>query len=90
MPYSLVRNGPILTVLVTHPKVDDVPKGLADIQRCLDGGGISEVQVSFDEAAWKTGWAECTLTAFETSMKDLGIAVRVLGEDARLASGKKN
>jgi hypothetical protein len=84
MPYTIVRTGPTLTVLVTQPKVEDVPRGLADIQRCLDEGGITEVQVGFDEAAWETGWAECTLTAFETSMKDLGVPVRVLGEDLRL------
>jgi hypothetical protein len=89
MPYTIVRSGPILTVLVIHPRPADVPKGLADIQRHLDEGGITCVQVGFDDAAWETGWAECTLTAFETSMKDLGIGVRVLGDDARLQTSQQ-
>ncbi len=84
MPYTLVRSGSVLTALVTDPTPADLPRGLADIQRCLDGGGISEVQVGFDQASWDTAWARHALTSFETSMKDLGVPVRVLGEDARL------
>jgi hypothetical protein len=84
MPYTIQRTGTILTVLVIEPQVEDVPTGLAEIQRCLNAGGISEVHVGFDEAAWKSGWAGCHLTAFETSMGNLGITVRVLGRDGRL------
>jgi hypothetical protein len=89
MPYTLERHGTILTVRVTEPTPADVPSGLADIQRILDEGGISEVRIRFDEAAWRTGWAECTLTAFEVSMGDLGIPVRVLGPDARLEPSRR-
>jgi hypothetical protein len=89
MPYTIERRGTILTVRVTEPSPADVPAGLADIQRSLDQGGISEVCIGFDEAAWRTGWAECTLTAFETSMGDLGIPVRVLGPDARLEPSRR-
>jgi hypothetical protein len=89
MPYTIERRGAILTVLVTEPKPADVPRGLADIQKCLDEGGISEIRIGFDEAAWRTGWAESTLTAFERTMRDVGVAVRVLGRDARLAPSTK-
>lgn len=90
MPYTLELVGTILTVRVTEPTPADVPAGLADIQRRLDEGGISEVRVGFDEAAWRTGWAECTLTAFEASMGDLGIPVRVLGPDARREPSRRS
>jgi hypothetical protein len=89
MPYTLDRIGTILIVRVTEPTPADVPAGLKDIQRTLDGGGISEIRIGFDEAAWRTGWAECTLTAFEASMGDLGIPVRVLGLDARLEPSRR-
>jgi hypothetical protein len=84
MPYSIEQRGEILTVLVTAPTPADVPSGLSDIQRALDAGGISEVHIGYDESAWRTGWAVSTLTAFETSMRDRAITVRILGVDARL------
>jgi hypothetical protein len=89
MPYTLERRGTVLTVRVTRPTPADIPSGLADIQRSLDRGGISEVRIAYDEVAWKTGWAVSTLTAFETSMADLGIPVRVLGRDARLEPSRR-
>lgn len=85
MPYILERHGTILTVRVTKPTHADVPSGLGDIQRSLDEDGITEVRIAYDEAAWKTGWAVCTLTAFEQTMADRGVPVRILGPDARLA-----
>lgn len=88
MPYTIVRSGPILTLLVTHPTPVDMPRAIADIQTCLDKGGVSEVQVGYDEDTWRTAWAACTLTAFETSMRQLGFVVRVLGSDQRLASSR--
>jgi hypothetical protein len=83
MPYTLHRSGKVLTVLVVAPTPMDVPRALKEIQRTVDGGGISEVHVGFDEAAWQTTWAVCTLTSFETTMRQLGVKVRVLGRDER-------
>jgi hypothetical protein len=83
MPYTILRSGNILTVLVIEPKVDDLPRGLAEILRRVDAGGISEVHVGFDEAAWDTQWARCALTAFEKNAANIGVVVRVLGADAR-------
>ena len=84
MAFTLERNGTILTLLVTEPKVEGMPRGLAAVLRALDEGGITEVQVGFDEAAWNTQWVRNGLTALEATLKDRGIPVRVLGTDARL------
>jgi hypothetical protein len=86
MPYTVERRGTILTVMVAGPVVDDVHRGLTDIQKHLDDGGISVVQIGYDDAAWRTGWAVSTLTAFERTMADLNIRVEVLGVDPRHAT----
>ncbi len=49
MAFTLERHGTILTLLVTEPKVEGMPRGLAAVQRALAEGGITEVQVGFDE-----------------------------------------
>ena len=84
MPYTLDLRGTILTVRVTKPTHADVPSGLGAIQRSLDADGITEVCIAYDEAAWQTGWAVCTLTAFEETMAGRGIPVRIIGHDPRL------
>ena len=84
MAFTLERHGTILTLLVTKPKVDGMPRGLAAVQRALAEGGITEVEVGFDEQAWNTQWVRNGLTALEATLKDRGIPVRVLGTDARL------
>ena len=83
MAFTLERHGTILTLLVTEPRVEGMPRGLAAVQRALAEGGITEVQVGFDEEAWNTQWVRSGLTALEATLKDRGIAVRVLGRDAR-------
>ena len=88
MAFTVERRGTILTLLVTEPKVAGMPRGLAAVQRMLDEGGITEVRVGFDDEAWNTQWVRNGLTALETTLKDRGIAVRVLGRDARLAPSK--
>jgi hypothetical protein len=84
MAFTLERHGTILTLLVTEPKVEGMPRGLAAVQRALAEGGITEVRVGFDEEAWKMQWVRNGLTALEATLKDRGIPVRVLGTDARL------
>jgi hypothetical protein len=84
MAFTIERRGTILILLVTEPKVEGMPRGLAAVQRCLDEGGITEVRVGFDEQAWNTAWVRNGLTALEATLKDRGIPVRVLGTDARL------
>jgi hypothetical protein len=86
MAFTLERHGTILTLLVSEPKVAGMPRGLAAVQRCLDEGGITELRVGFDDEAWNTPWVRSGLTALEATLKDRGIAVRVLGRDARLES----
>ena len=81
MAFTLERHGTILTLLVTEPKVEGMPRGLAAVLGALAEGGITEVQVGFDEEAWNTQWVRSGLTALEATLKDRGIAVRVLGRD---------
>jgi hypothetical protein len=88
MAFTVERRGTILTLLVSEPKVAGMPRGLAAVQRLLDEGGITEVRVGFDDEAWNTQWVRNGLTALETTLKDRGIAVRVLGRDARPAPSK--
>ena len=88
MAYTLERRGPVLTMMVTRPKIENTERALADLQRHLDEGGISEVRVGFDEAAWHSGWAEHALTALERSLANLGISLRVVGTDARLTGSE--
>ena len=86
MAFTLERHGTILTLLVSEPKVAGMPRGLAAVQRCQ--GGITELRVGFDDEAWNTPWVRSGLTALEATLKDRGIAVRVLGRDARPAPSK--
>jgi hypothetical protein len=85
MPYTVDRAGPIVTVRVTDPRFAEVSQGLTELQKLLDAGGISEVHVGFDDAAWQTGWVLGALSSFETTMADLGIQVHVLGRDRRVS-----
>ena len=84
MAFTLERHGTILTMLLTEPKVDGMPRGLAAVQRALAEGGITEVQVGLDEEAWNTRWVRSGLTALEATLNDRGIHLRVFGTDARL------
>jgi hypothetical protein len=84
MAFTIERHGTILTLLVTEPKVEGMPRGLAAVQRALDEGRITEVRVGFDDEAWNTEWVKNGLTALESVLRDRGIPVRVLGRDARL------
>jgi hypothetical protein len=86
MPYTVNRSGHVLTVRVTEPKFAEVSEGLAELQKLLDAGGISEVHVGFDDAAWQTAWVLGALTSFETTMADFGIRVQVLGQDRRVSA----
>lgn len=87
MPYTVDRTGSIVTVQVTEPKFAEVSQGLAELQKLLDAGGITEVHVGFDDAAWQTGWVQGALKSFEATMADLGIRVRVLGRDNESPGG---
>ena len=84
MAFTLERHGTILTLLVTEPKVEGMPRGLAAVQRALAEGDITEVRVGFDEEAWNTQWVRSGLTALERTLKDRGIPLRVLGRDAHI------
>jgi hypothetical protein len=68
MAYSLERQGPILTMMVTEPKIGNTERALADLKRHIDRGGVTQVRVGFDEAAWQSGWAEHALTALERNL----------------------
>ena len=89
MAYTLERHGPVLTMMVTEPKIGNSARALADLQRHIDQGGVTELRVGFDEAAWQSGWAEHALTALERSLADIGIALRVVGTDERLVESKR-
>jgi hypothetical protein len=84
MAFTLERHGTILTLLVTEPKVDGMPRGLGAVQRALAEGGITELRVGFDDEAWNTPWVRSGLTALEATLKDRGIILRVLAPDARV------
>jgi hypothetical protein len=89
MAYTLERDGSVLTMMVTEPKIGNSGRALADLQRHIDQGGVTEVRVGFDEAAWQSGWAEHALTALERSLANIGIALRVAGTDERLLESKR-
>ena len=84
MAFTLERHGTILTLLVTEPKVDGMPRGLAAVQRALAEGGITELRVGLDDEARNTPWVRSGLTALEATLKDRGVTLRVLGPDERV------
>jgi hypothetical protein len=84
MAFTVERREHILALWVTEPKVEGMPRCLAAIQRCLDEGGITVLEVQLDDEAWDAHWVRMGLTALETSLRDRGVSVRVLGRDARL------
>ncbi len=86
--YTIERRGAVLTMMVTEPKIENSQRALADLKRHIDEGGVSEVQVGFDEAAWQSGWAEHALTALEGSLENIGIRFSVVGTDVRLAGSE--
>ena len=88
MAYTLERTGHVLTMMVTNPKVENSPRALTDLKKHIDEGGITEVWIGFDEAAWQSGWAEHSLTALEGSLADIGISLGVVGPDARLTASE--
>jgi hypothetical protein len=73
-------------MMVTKPRVENSARALEDLQRHLDEGGVTEVRVGFDGAAWRSGWAEHALTALEASLANIGITLRVVGADVRMDS----
>jgi DNA-directed RNA polymerase subunit RPC12/RpoP len=81
--YTIDRTGEILTVLVTKLTEGEVPRVLDDIQRFVDRGDVSHIDVGFDEPAWQTAWGMDVLTSLTSNMGKLQIGVRVMGTHGR-------
>lgn len=83
MTYTIDRTGEVLTVLATKLTEGEVPRALDDIQRFADRGGISHVNIGFDEPAWQTVWGMDVLTALKSNMSTLQITVGVVRTESR-------
>jgi hypothetical protein len=83
MTYTIDRTGDVLTVLVTKLTEGEVPRALDDIQRFVDRGDVSHVDVGFGEPAWQTAWGMDVLSSLGSHMGKLQIDVRVIGTNGR-------
>jgi hypothetical protein len=75
MPWTIERRGSVLIMDITKPQIRNTERALMDLNEHVDEGGIDEIQVSFDEPAWQTGWAECVIKALRANMAPAGITV---------------
>jgi hypothetical protein len=82
MPYTIEREGSVLTLRVHDPKIENAPNILGDILRWLDEGGVSEIHVSLSPDAREKDWIPHVIAAFTVNMASRGVEVRVLPPDA--------
>ena len=85
MPYTIEREGSVLTLRVSDPKIENAPNILGDILRRLDEGGVSEIQVSLSvETPDSTQGRQTKTATFTVSYFDFPMI-----DNTRLAGGDR-